>query len=141
MLFRSLNSANNPDLRPFFNRKGKLIMYHGWADQIVPPQHSVAYYNSVLEKVGSSARDSIHLFMLPGMEHCRGGVGPNEFDYVTALEQWVEQGKAPAQMIASHKGADGKVDRTRPICAYPTQAKYKGTGSLDDAANFSCVVP
>jgi feruloyl esterase len=137
-----LNSANNPDLRPFFNRKGKLIMYHGWSDQIVPPQHSVAYYNSVIEKVGSQARDSIHLFMAPGMEHCRGGVGPNEFDYVTALEQWVEQGNAPAQMIASHKGADGKVDRTRPICAYPTQAKYKGSGSLDDAANFTCqVVP
>ncbi|MEQ1948014.1 MAG: tannase/feruloyl esterase family alpha/beta hydrolase [Bryobacteraceae bacterium] len=136
-----LNSANNPDLRPFLNRKGKLIMYHGWADQIVPPQHSVSYYNNVLEKVGSSARDSIHLFMVPGMEHCRGGVGPNEFDYVTALEQWVEQGKAPASMIASHRGTDGKVDRTRPICAYPTQAKYKGTGNLDDAANFSCVVP
>lgn len=136
-----LNAGNNPDLRPYFRSKGKLIMYHGWSDQIVPPQHSVEYYNSVLEKVGSQARDSIHLFMVPGMEHCRGGVGPNEFDYLAAMEQWVEQGKAPAQMIASHKAADGKVDRTRPICAYPTQAKYKGAGSIDDAANFSCVVP
>lgn len=135
-----LNSGNDPDLRPFFSRKGKLIMYQGWADQIVPPQHSIDYYESVIEKVGPQARDSIHLFMAPGMEHCRGGAGPNEFDYVTAMEQWVEQGRAPAQMIASHR-ANGKVDRTRPLCAYPTQARYKGTGSLDEAANFTCVAP
>ena len=136
-----LNSANNPDLRPFFNRRGKLIMYHGWSDQAVPPQHSIDYYDNVLEKVGSQARDSIRLFMVPGMEHCGGGVGPNQFDYLTALEQWVEQGKPPTQMIASHRTTDGKTDRTRPICAYPMQAKYKGTGSLDTAANFSCVAP
>ena len=79
--------------------------------------------------------------MIPGMEHCFGGVGPNQFDYVTGLEQWVEQGKAPAEMIAAHRTADGKTDRTRPICAYPAQARYKGTGSLDDAANFGCVAP
>jgi feruloyl esterase len=136
-----LNGAKDPNLRPFFNRKGKLLMYHGWSDQIVPPQHSIEYYNNVLEKVGPQARDSIRLFMIPGMEHCFGGVGPNQFDYVTGLEQWVEQGKAPAEMIAAHRTADGKTDRTRPICAYPAQARYKGTGSLDDAANFGCVAP
>jgi feruloyl esterase len=74
------------------------------------------------------------------MGHCGGGEGPNVFDKVSALEQWVEQGKAPDTMIASHM-KDGKVDRTRPLCPYPQVAKYKGTGSIDEAANFACAVP
>jgi feruloyl esterase len=74
------------------------------------------------------------------MGHCRGGDGPNNFDTVTALETWVEHGKAPEQIIASHSAA-GKVDRTRPLCAYPMVARYKGTGSIDDAANFACRMP
>jgi feruloyl esterase len=133
-----LNATNNPDLKPFFARKGKLLMYHGWADQIVPPQHSIEYVEAVQKKTGAAASDSLRLFMVPGMEHCGGGVGPNQFDYVTAMEQWVEQGKAPTEMIATHMTA-GKADRTRPLCAYPMQAKYKGSGSMDEAANFSCV--
>jgi feruloyl esterase len=75
--------------------------------------------------------------MVPGMTHCGGGPGPNTFDSISAIEQWVEKGKAPEQMIASHS-ADGKVDRTRPVCAYPQVAKYKGSGSIDDAMNFAC---
>jgi feruloyl esterase len=78
--------------------------------------------------------------MVPGMGHCRGGDGPNTFDALTALETWVEKGKAPDQIIASHSQA-GKVDRTRPLCAYPMVARYKGTGSIDDAANFVCRMP
>jgi len=74
------------------------------------------------------------------MGHCGGGDGPNTFDTVTALEQWVEKGKAPDQIIASHSAA-GKVDRTRPLCPYPQVAKYKGSGSIDDAANFDCKAP
>ena len=80
---------------------------------------------------------SVRLFMVPGMAHCRGGEGPNTFDAVTALEQWVERGKAPDQMLASH-AANGVVDRTRPLCPYPQLAAYKGSGSIDEAANFSC---
>jgi feruloyl esterase len=133
-----LNATNDPNLKPFFARKGKLLMYHGWADQIVPPQHSIEYVDAVQKKTGAAASDSLRLFMVPGMEHCGGGVGPNQFDYVTTMEQWVEQGKAPTEMIATHLTA-GKADRTRPLCAYPLQAKYKGSGSIDDAANFSCV--
>jgi feruloyl esterase len=132
-----LNSTNDPDIRPFFARKGKLLMYHGWSDQIVPPQHSVNYFESVRKTTGAAANDSLRLFMVPGMEHCGGGAGPNNFDYVTAMEQWVEQGKAPTEMIASHM-SDGKADRTRPLCPFPQVAKYKGTGSIDEAANFSC---
>jgi feruloyl esterase len=78
--------------------------------------------------------------MAPGMAHCRGGDGPDTFDAVTALEDWVERGKAPDQIIASHSTA-GKVDRTRPLCPYPQVAKYKGTGSIDEAANFVCRAP
>jgi feruloyl esterase len=136
---KGLNNANDPNLKPFFGRNGKLLMYHGYSDQIVPPLNSVNYFNSVLKTVGASkAEDSIHLFMVPGMTHCGGGPGPNAFDSVSAIEQWVEKGEAPKQMIASHM-TDGKPDRTRPLCPYPQFAKYKGSGSIDDAANFSCV--
>ena len=133
-----LNATNNPNIKPFIARNGKLLMYHGFADQIVPPQHSIEYYEAAKKAVGAPANDSLRLFMVPGMEHCGGGVGPNQFDYVTAMEQWVEQGKAPTEMIATHM-TGGKADRTRPLCAYPQVAKYKGAGSLDEAANFSCV--
>jgi feruloyl esterase len=136
-----LNDANDPNLKPFFASKGKLLMYHGYADQIVPPQNSINYYNSVVKTVGAKeASDSIRLFMAPGMQHCRGGDGPNEFDLVGALEQWVERGKAPDSILATHR-TSGKVDRTRPLCSYPQVAKYKGTGSIDEAANFQCVAP
>ena len=78
--------------------------------------------------------------MFPGMGHCGGGEGPNTFDAMGALAQWVEKGQAPEQVMASHR-ANGAVDRTRPVCAYPKAAVYKGTGSIDDAANFVCQAP
>jgi feruloyl esterase len=85
-------------------------------------------------------RDSYRLFMAPGMDHCGGGEGPNSFDSIHAIEGWVEAGRPPDQIIASHI-RDGKSERTRPLCPYPQVATYKGTGSTDDAANFSCSVP
>lgn len=134
-------SAVNPDLRPFFARGGKLITYHGWTDQQVMPENSINYYKSVVTAVGETKVDaSYRLFMVPGMNHCGGGDGPNKFDMLGALELWREEGKAPAVVIASH-ATDGKVDRTRPLCAYPDVATYKGRGSTDDAANFECVKP
>ena len=75
--------------------------------------------------------------MVPGMAHCGGGEGPNEFDMVSAMEQWVEKGKAPDRIMASRR-IDGKVDRTRPLCPYPQVSQYEGSGSTDDAANFTC---
>ena len=133
-----LNNAINPKLKPFFGHGGKLLMYHGWADPNIAPENSINYYESVQAKVGAAkAAGEMRLFMVPGMTHCGGGEGPNVFDSLSALEQWVEKGIAPAQMIASHI-TPGKADRTRPLCPYPQVAKYKGTGSIDDAVNFTC---
>jgi feruloyl esterase len=131
-------SATNPDLRPFFAHGGKLIHYHGWTDQQVMPRNSIQYYESVIAAGGKTkTADSYRLFMVPGMNHCRGGDGPDTFDMLSALEQWREHEKAPDAILASHS-TDGKVDRIRPLCPYPQVSRYKGAGSTDDAANFSC---
>jgi feruloyl esterase len=135
-------NATNPDLKTFFEHGGKLLQYHGWSDPLISPRNSVNYYESVLDTMGGASKvnESYRLFMVPGMAHCHDGDGPNQFDTISALEQWVEKGKAPDQIIAS-RIRDGKTDRTRPLCPYPQVATYKGTGSTDDAANFSCSVP
>jgi feruloyl esterase len=135
-------NALDSDLHAFFGHGGKLLQYHGWADQQISPRSSVLYYNSVLETMGGASKvsGSYRLFMVPGMGHCRGGDGTDTFDAMKALEQWVEQGKAPEQLAAS-RIRNGAVDRTRPLCPYPQVASYKGSGSIDDAANFSCKLP
>jgi feruloyl esterase len=137
-----LNNALNPNLKEFFGHDGKLLMYHGWSDQLIAPRNSINYYKSVQAAMGGPAKtaDSMRLFMAPGMMHCRNGDGPNSFDVVSLLDRWVEKGTAPDQIIASHS-TGGRVDRTRPLCPYPQVAKYKGSGSIDDAANFACKLP
>ena len=114
---------------------GKLLLYHGWNDQLVAPLNSVNYYNRIASTVGSTAANSVKLFMMPGTNHCAGGDGPNTFDRMRVIEQWVEQKQTPSRIEASHSTA-GKVDRTRPLCAYPEVARYTGTGSPDEAANL-----
>ena len=133
-------AAVDRDLTPFKKRGGKLISYTGWSDPVVPPQDTTAYYEGVSKTMGGldKTRDFYRLFTAPGMGHCAGGPGPNSFDAVTALEQWVEKGTAPETLIATHS-TGGKVDRSRPLCTYPLVARYKGTGSSDAAQNFSCV--
>jgi feruloyl esterase len=139
-LDRGTIAATDPDLSAFRARGGKLIMYHGWADALIVPRSSIHYYEEVASTMGGfeKTREFFRLFMAPGMGHCGGGEGPDRFDAVGALEAWVEQGTAPDAMIASHE-TDGKVDRTRPLCPYPQHANWTGSGSTDDAANFSCV--
>jgi feruloyl esterase len=135
----TLMNSVDPNLKPLFAHGSKLLQYHGWADPGIPPGSSVNYYKSVLEAMGGKTKvnDSYRLFMVPGMGHCGGGDGTSTFDMVSALDQWVVQGKAPDQILAS-KVASGAVVRTRPLCPYPQVATYKGSGSTDDAANFSC---
>ena len=128
--------ATDTDLSHFTKRGGKLIMYQGWAEPGIPPGNLVKYYGQIQQKT-SGAKDSVRVFMVPGMGHCGGGDGTSTFDMVAALDAWRDGGKAPEQVNAS-RVRDGKVDRTRPLCAWPAVAKYKGTGSVDDAGNFVC---
>ena len=135
-----LADAKDADLSGFRNRGGKLLMTYGWADAVLQPMMGVNYYQNATAVNGPSTPDFFRLFMIPGMAHCSGGIGPDRHDPVTAIINWVEKGQAPDTIIAS-KVVDGTVTRTRPLCAYPQVARYKGTGSIDEAANFSCVKP
>jgi hypothetical protein len=149
-------NATNVNLKAFKDRGGKLLLYHGWSDAALPPENTIHYYESVVQKMGrKQAGEFVELYMVPGMQHCGGGPGPNDFGAMSpaaadpdhsmmkSMEQWVEKGTAPSKIIATKYKVDGNpgsgVARTRPLCPYPTAAKYSGSGSTDDAANFTCV--
>jgi len=132
--------ATNPDLAGFEARGGKLIQYHGWSDPGVSPLSSVNYYERVSEHLRGDPSGFYRLFMAPGMQHCIGGPGPDHFDALAALEQWVEKSKAPDRIVATHL-TDGKPDRTRPLCPYPQVAKWDGKGDTDRTESFVCAKP
>ena len=151
-------NAVNPDLRAFNARGGKLILYHGWSDAALAPVATVNYYESVISKVGKKdAANFTRLYMVPGMQHCGGGPGPDSFGALpsvnanagsslsAALEQWVERGVAPGTIVATKykpgSNPPNTVVRTRPLCPYPNVASYKGAGSTDEAASFVCKAP
>jgi feruloyl esterase len=152
--------AVNPDLTQFRAHHAKLIHFTGWNDGSPPPMHSVDYYNKVVETTGglASTQQFYRLFMAPGVMHCGYGPGPNDFgnavinhepqrdadhDIFTALQRWVEQGRAPERVIATKYAGDDRqkgVQMTRPLCPYPQQAVWVGRGATDDQMNFTCQV-
>jgi len=157
-------NASNPDLRPFQQRGGKLLVYHGWVDPVGPPGDAISYHDAVMKVIGSPIKTSefFRLFMVPGMSHCNGGAGyelaggargvddpdgvpkwphpDSAHDMLNALDAWVTHGDAPQQLIAAHY-EDGKPTRTIPVCAFPKVAHWTGKGSADDAKNYTCTSP
>jgi feruloyl esterase len=130
--------TDNPDLTAFRDHGGKIVMWHGYADQLISTLGSIDYYKRVQEKMGGADKTSqfARLFLAPGVGHCAGGVGAMPSGQLDAVVSWVEDGKAPATLPASRQTPEGP--RTRVLCSYPLVAKYKGKGSTDDAANFAC---
>jgi feruloyl esterase len=114
-------------------------MFHGWSDPAITALNSIDYWTRVVRAMRGRRRTDafLRLFLAPGMQHCAGGPGPNVFDPVGALEQWVEHGVAPERIVATHRTA-GVVDRTRPLCPHPRVARWDGAGDVDDAASFEC---
>lgn len=137
------------DMNAFRQAGGKLIIYHGWADSEVPPQFTVDFYEALARKSGGmgAAQDFARLFMVPGMDHCGiqtngPGIAASGIDPLTALEQWVEEGKAPSELIATKVAPNGNQTLwRRPVCAYPKVARYKGGGDPTDASSFICTEP
>jgi feruloyl esterase len=146
-LFGVLNAVD-PDLREFKSGGGKLIVWHGWNDPGVMPQQTIDYYDSVVEYASKATGgdgvaftdEYLRLFMLPGVGHCRGGVGPDQVDWMASLAGWVEKGTKPAAITATAM-RDGKAAMTRPLCPHPQVARYKGRGDTNDAASFECAAP
>jgi feruloyl esterase len=132
--------SSDPNLTKFKARGGKLLLYHGWADPGPAPANTIHYVNEVVRTLGPKQDDWMRLFLLPGVGHCGGGPGPDQADFVAALERWRESGTAPDQIPAAHV-AGNRVDITRPLCPYPQVATHRGTGSTNDAANFVCKAP
>jgi hypothetical protein len=132
--------TDNPDLAGFRDRGGKAIIWHGWADQLITAEGTIDYFTRIRQQMGGPEKTAnfARLFMAPGVGHCGGGAGPAPTNQLEALLAWVEEGKAPQTLAAARRDQSGAVTRSRPLCPYPLVAKYKGTGSTDDATNFIC---
>ncbi|WNV86160.1 tannase/feruloyl esterase family alpha/beta hydrolase [Umezawaea sp. Da 62-37] len=135
----SYMAAMDPDLGAFRRSGGKLLLWHGWNDQHIAPRSTLAYYDAL--RGATDAVDSfVKLYMFPGVAHCGGGAGPNTFDVLTPVMAWTESGRTPGRIVAS-SGAGAPVARSRPVFPYPAVARYDGSGSADDAANFIPYTP
>jgi feruloyl esterase len=138
--FSAVLATDNPDLTAFRDRGGKLLLWHGWWDQLIYPEGTIDYYERVQKQMGGAENTAkfARLFLAPGVGHCAGGPGPQPTGQFDAVVRWVEQGQAPETLTAMRRDQATGVTRTRPLCQFPRVAKYKGSGSTDDAANFTC---
>jgi feruloyl esterase len=136
--FGNVIGTDDPDLTRFHEHGGKLLILHGLADQLIPAMGSVDYYKRVQEKMGGAKKTAqfARLFLIPGVDHGFRGPGPGPIGYFEALMRWVEEGKAPEQLTGERRDGSGKVLGKRPLFPYPEYAKYKGSGSTEDPANF-----
>ncbi len=133
--------AMDPDLSGFVANGGKLMIYHGTTDGLIPYGNSVNYYNDVVETMGVDAvEDHVKLYLVPGMAHCFGGEGAYLVDWLTAMERWAEDGVSPDNLLASHPPEPGEEAGgfTRPVCAYPGSATYGGIGAKTEASSYEC---
>jgi len=132
------STALDADISKFVARGGKLLLYHGTTDGLAPHQNTVDYYREIEKHLGpEAARQHARLFLVPGMDHCRGGDGAYDVDYITALERWVEEDVTPDRLLA--RRPPGGTQFTRPVCAYPRVPLHRGGGDQADAANWECV--
>jgi feruloyl esterase len=137
--YRGGETKDPTKLLPFIRQGRKLIIYHGTSDPALSPYRSIEFYHALTARLRSldKTQASVRLFLVPGMQHCSGGVGPDVFDTLSAIEAWVEQGKPPTSIAASTK-SDSPAPHSLPLCPYPQQARYQGNGALTDAANWHC---
>jgi feruloyl esterase len=145
-----MTPPNAASLGTLKNRGAKMMVYHGTADPIFSSEDTRSWYEQLRSNNGGDARNFARYYQIPGMNHCSGGPSTDQFDMLTPLVNWVEKGQAPEAVLASARGtgnaggvnadvpATWAPNRTRPLCPYPQVAVYKGTGSLEDAANFAC---
>lgn len=138
-LFNDVIGTDDPDLLPFRDAGGRVLIWHGWYDNAIYPEGTIDYYERVIgtHRNVQHTQEFARLFMAPGVEHCGRGPGPNEFDMFGALVDWVENGEAPDRIIASRVD-NGDVERARPLCPYPAVARYDGKGDADSATSFDC---
>lgn len=130
-------TATDPDLSAFIERGGKLLLYHGWIDGLIPAQSTIDYYNAVQASVGRESGQSVRLFMVPGLHHCDGGAGASEFNELSVLESWLANDNPPERITVSKTLDDGS-PQTRPLCAHPKVARYAGSGAKNKAESFHC---
>jgi feruloyl esterase len=148
----SIVDATDPNLTAFYRAGGRLIQWQGWADQFIPPYGSVAYRQAVISRMGAATVGKFYrLYMFPGVYHCGGGYGPNVFDLLTPLANWVEAGHAPTGIVAALVSggtgaagtgpATGTVELTRPVYPYPEEVRYSGSGDPDNGASYVAFMP